>query len=87
MNGDTYYDIRNLCSDEFCREKTLPMHFALVSMPTPLPATWNSVSSQGFFSTWNCSAARVVVCSVWENEYLKYSWIIFPHCSTVLYSI
>ena len=38
-----------------------------------------SISARG-------TAARVVrthVCSVWElNEYLQYSWIIFPHCSS-----
>ena len=26
-------------------------------------------------STWNCD--------VWEHDYLQYSWIAFPHCSTV----
>ena len=40
------------------------------SMPTPLPATSNSVSSRVSFSTWNCSAARVAVYSVRENEHL-----------------
>ena len=36
-------------NDVFCRKETLPMRFTLVSMPTPLPATPNSVSSRGFF--------------------------------------
>ena len=46
---NTYYDIRKLCNDVFCRKETLPKRFALVSMPTPLPVTPNSVSSRGFF--------------------------------------
>ena len=67
MNGDIYHDIRNLCNDVFCRKETLPMRFSLVSMPRPLPSSPNS--------TWNCG--------VWEHDYLQYSWIVFPHCSTV----
>ena len=43
------------------------MRFSLVSMPRPLPSSPNS--------TWNCV--------VWEHDYLQYSWIVFPHCSTV----
>ena len=33
------------------------------------------------------TATRVVrtqiFMSVWEHDYLQYSWIVFPHCSTV----
>ena len=36
----------------------------------------------GFLSARGISV-RVAVYSVWENEYLQYSSIIFPHCSTV----
>ena len=51
-------------------EKKLPMRFAcLVSMPTPLPATSNSVSSRGFFEHVELQFSRVAVYSVWENEY------------------
>ena len=48
------------------------MHFSLVSMPRPLPSS---------------TAARVVrtqiFMSVWEHDYLQYSWIVLSHCSTV----
>ena len=58
------------------------MRFALVSIPTTLRSTPNSVS----ISTWNCGQGcpNTNVLSVWENEYLQYSWIIFPHCATEL---
>ena len=86
-SGDTYYDIRKLCNDVFCRKETLPMRFALVSTPVPLPAAPNSVSrgpgvSFRVFQHVR-TAAKLAVYSVWENEYLQYSCTIFPHCSTV----
>ena len=66
----------------FAGKKTLPMRFALVSMPTPqrtqfLPGV---LSVRG-------TAVRVAIYSVWENEYYQYSCIIFPHCSTVTAAI
>ena len=43
-------------------EKKLPMRFAcLVSMPTPLPATSNSVSSRGFFEHVGSSAGLLFI--------------------------
>ena len=51
------------------------MRFSLVSMSRPLPS-----SARG-------TAARVVrtqiLMNVWENDYLQYSLIVLPHCSTV----
>ena len=54
----------------------------LVSMPMPLESC-NTDFPGVSLSTWNCTAARIAVHSVWGNDYLQYSWIIFPHCSTV----
>ena len=58
------------------------MSFALVSMAAPLPSTPNLVSSRGFFQHVELQPGLLFIV-YGENEYLQYSWIIFPHCSTV----
>ena len=77
-NGDIYHDIGKLCNDVFCRKETLPMRFSLVSMPSLLPSVHRTARG---------TAARIIrtqiFMSVWEHDYLQYSWIVFPHCSTV----
>ena len=71
------HDIRKLCNDVFCRKENLAMRFSLVSMLRPLPSSPNS--------TWNCGQGcpNTNIFECMEHDYLQYSWIVFPHCSTV----
>ena len=51
----------------------MPMRFSLVSMPSSPNSTWNC--GEG------CPNTNIYECM--EHDYLQYSWIVFPHCSTV----
>ena len=54
----------------------------LVSMPRPLRLLHRT--ARGTADRFVRTQMFIHVYSVWENKYLQYSWIIFPHCSTVI---